>query len=171
MFGATRTVSVVWLDLEDAIQPLAEGARVIGTASPGNHELLRELGAVPVTYGPGLADRVRGLAPDGINAALDLVGTDEAVDVSVELVPDRGRIVTIAAFGRAGEAGITAIGGGPGADPGTEIRDAARLRLAELAGQGTLRVLVSRTFPLAEAASAHRESIAGHANGKIALIP
>ncbi len=166
MHGAAGGVGLLAVQLA-----VARGARVIGTASAGNHELLRELGAVPVTYGPGLADRVRGLAADGVTAALDLVGTAEAVDVSLELVPDRSRIVTIAAFGRAGEAGIKAIGGGPGADPGTEIRDAARLRLAELAGQGSLRVLVSRTFPLADAAAAHRASISGHTTGKIALIP
>ncbi len=78
-----------------------DGVRVIGTASEANHELLRGYGVVPVTYGPGLADRVSELAPDGVDAAIDLIGTDEAVDVSLELVADRGRIVSIAAFGRA----------------------------------------------------------------------
>ncbi|HXP18139.1 MAG TPA: NADP-dependent oxidoreductase [Streptosporangiaceae bacterium] len=149
----------------------ARGATVLATASPARHELLRELGAIPVEYGAGLADRVRATAPQGIDAALDLVGTDEAVDVSLELVSDRNRIVTIAAFGRAGGAGIKAIGGGPGADPGTELRDAARPELARLAGEGKLRVLVSQTFPLAEAAAAHHAIMAGHTTGKIALIP
>jgi NADPH:quinone reductase len=149
----------------------ARGATVLATASPGRHELLRELGATAVEYGTGLADRVRAAAPQGIDAALDLVGTDEAVDVSLELVPDRTRIATIAAFGRAGAAGIKALGGGPGADPGTEIRDAARVELARLAGDGKLAVIVSQTFPLADAAAAHRASITGHTTGKIALIP
>jgi NADPH2:quinone reductase len=146
------------------------GATVVATASPGRHDLLRELGAIPVAYGPGLADRVRHAAPNGIDAALDLVGTDEAVDVSLELVPDPGRIVTIAAFARAGKAGIRAVGGGPGADPGTEIRSAARTELARLAGEGKLRVIVGKTFPLNEAADAHRSIMAGHTVGKIALI-
>jgi NADPH2:quinone reductase len=149
----------------------ARGATVLATASPGRHELLRELGATAVEYGTGLADRVRAAAPQGIDAALDLVGTDEAVDVSLELVPDRTRIATIAAFGRAGAAGIKALGGGPGADPGTEIRDTARIELARLAGDGKLAVIVSQTFPLADAAAAHRASITGHTTGKIALIP
>ncbi len=147
------------------------GATVIATASKGRHEFLRELGAIPVEYGPGLADRVRAAAPGGVDAALDLVGTDEAIDVSVELIPDRARIVTIAAAGRAGQLAIKAVGGGPGADPGTEIRSAARLDLARLAGQGRLQVFVAQTFPLAEVAAAHRVIMTGHATGKLALIP
>jgi NADPH:quinone reductase-like Zn-dependent oxidoreductase len=77
---------------------VVRGARVIGTASERNHRYLRALGAEPTTYGEGLADRVRGLAPDGVDAAIDCVGTDEAVDVSLELVADRDRIASIAAL-------------------------------------------------------------------------
>jgi len=150
---------------------VARGATVIGTASPARHDLLRELGAHPVAYGDGLAGRVRAAAPDGVDAALDLIGTDEAVDVSLALVSDRARIATIAAFARGGEAGIKVLGNGPGADPGTEIRDAARLELARLAGDGSLRVFVTQTFPLAGVADAHRAIMGGHVTGKIALIP
>src|SRR5258708_15465715 len=155
-----------------AVQLAADrGATVIATASPARHDFRRELGALPVAYGPGLADRVRAAAPDGIDAALDLIGTDEAVDVSLELVADKARIATIAAAGRAGQAGIKALGGGPGSDPGTQVRDAARIELARLAGEGTLRVVVAKTFPLAQAARAHRAIMTGHATGKIVLIP
>lgn len=150
---------------------VARGATVVGTASPARHELLRELGAVPVAYGEGLADRVRAAAPQGIDTALDLVGTDEAVDVSLELVADPHRVVTIAAFGRAAAAGITAIGGGPGADPGTEVRAAARIPLTRQVADGSLRVFVAHTYPLAQAADAHRESMSGHTSGKIVLTP
>jgi NADPH:quinone reductase len=149
----------------------SRGATVIATASPARHEFLRELGAVPVAYGPGLADRVRAAAPAGVDAALDLIGTDEAVDVSLELVADRARIATIAAFGRAAAAGIRALGGAPGADPGAEIRAAARPELARLAGEGRLLVFVSETFPLARVADAHRAIMTGHTRGKIALVP
>jgi NADPH:quinone reductase-like Zn-dependent oxidoreductase len=142
---------------------------VIATASERNHGLLREFGAIPVAYGPGLAERVRAVAPQGVDAALDLVGTDEAVDVSLELVENRRRIVSIAAFGRGPGEGITLIGGGPGADPGTEIRDAARAQLAADAGSGALRVVVHRTFALVDAADAHRELMTGHVTGKIIL--
>jgi len=150
---------------------VGRGATVIATASAPRHDLLRELGATPVTYGQGLADRVRAAAPNGVTAALDLIGTDEAVDVSLALVADGARIATIAAFGRARQAGIKALGGAPGADPGTEIRTAARSELARLAGAGRLRVMVAATFPLAEAAAAHRAIMTGHTSGKIALIP
>jgi NADPH:quinone reductase-like Zn-dependent oxidoreductase len=147
------------------------GARVIATASPGKHDLLARRGATPVAYGDGLLNRVRALAPDGVTAAVDTVGTDEAVDVSLALVPDRSRIVTIAAFARAPQEGIPLIGGGPGADPGEEIRAAARLQLTALVGAGRLEVVVARTFPLADAAAAHRESRDGHATGKLVLLP
>jgi len=147
------------------------GATVVGTASPARHDLLRDFGAIPVAYGEGLAERVRAAAPQGVTAALDLVGTDEAIDVSIALVADRKRIATIAAFRRGLELGIKVLGGAPGADPGTAIREAARLELARLAGQGRLRVLVDRSFPLENAADAHRLSMAGHVSGKIALIP
>src|ERR1700691_5279849 len=96
---------------------VARGARVVGTASARNHAYLRELGAEPTTYGEGLAERVRALAPDGVDAAIDCVGSDEAVDVSLELVADRDRIASIAAFSRGAEVGIKLLGGGPGADP------------------------------------------------------
>ena len=99
----------------------------------------------------------------------DTVGTDEAIDVSLELVADRSRIVTIAAFARGLELGIKVIGGAPGADPGTEIRQAARLELVQLARARHLRVIVSQTFPLTEVAAAHRAAMTGHARGKIAL--
>lgn len=149
----------------------ARGIRAIITASSARHDELRELGGEPVAYGDGLLERVKELSPDGVAAALDLVGTEEALQVSLELVPDRGRIVTIANFQGAQEAGIKAIGGGPGADPGTEIRSAAKFELAELAGAGRLKVIVDRTFPLADVADAHRYQASGHATGKVVLIP
>ncbi|MEU6506264.1 MULTISPECIES: NADP-dependent oxidoreductase [unclassified Streptomyces] len=155
-----------------AVQLAVErGVTVLGTASPAKHEVLRELGAIPVAYGPGLADRVRAAAPAGVQAAADLVGTDEAVDVSVELVADRSRIATIAAFERGAGAGIKLLGGGPGADPGAEIRAAARLRLTEAAAAGRLRVLIAGSHPLREAAAAHRRIMTGHTTGKIVLVP
>jgi len=150
---------------------VARGATVLGTASPAKHDLLRELGAIPVAYGPGLADRVRAATPGGVDAAADLVGTDEAVDVSLELVADRARIASIAAFQRGADAGIKLLGGGPGADPGTEIRAAARLQLTEAAGAGRLRLLIAGSYPLREAAAAHRQIMTGHTTGKIVLVP
>ena len=164
--GASGGVGVMAVQLATA-----RGARVVATASPQRHGFLSGLGAVPVAYGDGLAERATAAAPDGFDVALDLIGTDEAVDVSLALVPDRDRIATIAAFARAPKAGIKTLGGAPGADPGTEIRDAARLELARLAQDKKLQVFVSQVFPLAEVADAHRAIMTGHATGKIVLIP
>ena len=147
------------------------GARVIGTASEGGQALLREFGAEPVMYGAGLEARVRALAPGALDAAIDCFGGDEALDVSLALVADRGRIVTMVASQRAFGSGIKVIGGAPGADPGTGIRAAARLELARLASDGKLRVVVAATYPLADAAAAHRALATGHAHGKIILVP
>ncbi|ALM16001.1 NADP-dependent oxidoreductase [Mycobacteroides abscessus] len=147
----------------------ARGATVVATASAARHDQLRGYGALPVEYGPGLQERVSAIGP--VDAALDLVGTDEAADVSLALVADKGRIATIAGFGRAASDGFKALGGGPGADPGTEIRLAARPELIRLAGNGELKVTVDRTYPLSDARQAHEYGQTGHARGKIILLP
>jgi NADPH:quinone reductase len=147
------------------------GARVIATARPSSHAHLRQLGAEPVTYGEGLVERIRALAPGGVDAAVDTAGTDEAIGASLTIVADRDRIVTVAAIRRGLELGIKVLGGAPGADPGTAIRIAARLRLADDAEAGRLQVLVAATYPLAEAGAAHRALATGHTHGKIVLIP
>ncbi len=145
---------------------VARGAKVIATASPGRHDLLRGYGAVPVEYGAGLVDRVRAIG--AVDVALDLVGTDEALDTSVELVADRGRIATIAGFARAAELGILALSG---ADGGAEIRAAAWPQLVKLAADRKLEVTVDRVFMLEEAPEAHRYLQTGHAHGKVVLVP
>ncbi|MEC3914736.1 quinone oxidoreductase family protein [Nocardia sp. CDC160] len=164
--GAAGSVGALAAQL--AVQ---RGAKVIGTASASRHERLRSYGVEPVEYGPGLADRVRALAPNGIDAALDTVGTDEAVDVSLELVADRGRIASIVAFGRAATDGFKVLGMGPGADPGTEIRGNAWRELLEPLATGKLDLVISKTFPLAEASAAHEFVRDGHAGGKVILLP
>ncbi len=111
-----------------------------------------------------------GSAPEGVDAALDLVGSDEAMDVSLALV-ERDRIASIANFTRGPQEGIRLLGGGPGADAGDELRAAARPELARLAGEGRLRVLVAATYPLDDAAAAHRQIATGHTTGKIAPQP
>lgn len=142
------------------------GAKVIATASPGSHDVLRGYGAVPVEYGPGLADRVRAIGP--VDVALDLVGTNEALDTSVALVADRGRIATIAGFSRADELGILGLSG---ADGGAEIRAASWPQLLKLAADGKLAIRVDKVFPLEAAADAHRYLQAGHTHGKVVLVP
>ncbi|MGW7008115.1 NADP-dependent oxidoreductase [Streptomyces sp. NPDC054933] len=140
---------------------VAAGARVIGTASERNHDFLRSLGAEPVVYGDGLAERVRALAPDGVDAALDYVGGG-AVAVSQEVVAggDGSRIASIV------DADVTKAGGHfVWARP-----DSADLAaLADLADQGKLAVHIDREFPLAETAEAWRASAEGRTRGKIVL--
>lgn len=147
------------------------GASVVATSAERNHELLRELGATPVVYGHGLADRVRAAAPQGVTAAIDAVGTDEALDVSLELVSDPARIASIAGPDRRFGTGIKLLGYGPGQDAGTEYRSSVRGHLAELADAGDIRVFVAKTFPLSAAAQAHEFGQAGGGTGKIILLP
>jgi NADPH:quinone reductase-like Zn-dependent oxidoreductase len=146
-------------------------ARVIGTADEKNHDLLRQFGAEPVSYGEGLLERIRALAPTGVDAAIDAVGTDEALGTSLALVADRGRTATLVSFQRGTEEGIKVLGAGPGGDPGTEIRAAARGDLVRLAERGRLKVVIAAIYPLSEVAAAHRALATGHTTGKIALVP
>ncbi|TQF69093.1 NADP-dependent oxidoreductase [Rhodococcus spelaei] len=162
--GAAGAVGALTVQLA-----VARGATVIGTARESKHDYLRSLGAVPVAYGDGLLDRVRAAAPNGVDAAFDTAGTDEAIDTSLALVSDRDRIVTIVAFGRAAQDGFPAIGAG--SPESTRIRFEARSELIELAGRGKLDVLVAKTFPLDAAAQAHVELQGPHASGKFVLLP
>jgi NADPH:quinone reductase len=148
---------------------IAAGARVIATAGESSHEYLRQLGAEPVAYGAGLLERVRSLRAQGVDAAIDTVGTDEALDVSCELVSDRGRIVTIAAYRRGHELGVKVIGRDE--DPGLELRFGARSWLLRDAEAGKLRLRIQSVYPLERVADAHRDLMSRHTHGKIVLTP
>jgi NADPH:quinone reductase-like Zn-dependent oxidoreductase len=134
------------------------GARVIGTASPANHERLAGYGVEPVAYGDGLADRVRELAPDGVTAVADFVGG--VLDTTLAVLADGGRHASIAdpTVGTAGGDWIWVRPDGAGL-----------AALAALADQGRLTVPVAEVFPLAEVAEAFRLSQAGHTHGKIII--
>ncbi|MFF7730315.1 NADP-dependent oxidoreductase [Streptomyces sp. NPDC008001] len=135
------------------------GARVIGTASERNHDYLRSLGAEPVLYGDGLAERVRALVPEGVDSVLDLVG-GEALTVSPGLLAHGGRLASVA------DPSVTGYGGRY-----VFVRpDAADLTaLADLAESGGLTVEVAKVFPLERTAEAHRLSEEGHTRGKIVV--
>ncbi|MCU1408551.1 MAG: NADP-dependent oxidoreductase [Microbacteriaceae bacterium] len=145
------------------------GVKVIGTAGPAHFELVARFGGTPVAYGEGLLDRVREAAPAGVVAALDAVGTDEAIDVSLATVADRHRIVSIAAFGRAEAEGYRVIGGAMPAS--AAFREQVRRHLIDLAARGDLVVPVARTFPFSQAREALEILSQGHPGGKFALIP
>ena len=162
--GASGAVGVSVLQ-----QAALLGARVIGTSSEGSFDVVTRYGGVPVCYGDGLEHRVREAAPAGVVAALDCVGTDEAVDVSLALVGDRDRIVTIAAAERARAEGFTAIAGAMPAS--RAYRDAVRADLVGLAGEGRLLVPVAQTFPLADALDATELLKSQHPGGKLVLEP
>jgi NADPH2:quinone reductase len=162
--GASGAVGVSLLQ-----QAALLGVRVLGTCSESRLGEVRRFGGEPVTYGAGLEARLRAAAPHGFAAALDCIGTDEAVDVSLALVPDRGRIVTIAAKERGARVGIRVIGGD--LPESAAYRDGVRAELVGLAAEGRLEVPMARTFPLEQAPTAAELLAAGHPGGKIALIP
>ncbi|MEU1403874.1 NADP-dependent oxidoreductase [Streptomyces sp. NPDC005728] len=135
------------------------GARVIGTASEQNHDFVRSLGGEPVTYGEGLVERVRGLAPEGVDAAFDTIGGD-TLRTSADLLAPEGRLVSIA------DPDVVSYGGRyyfvrPDAQDLTH--------LSELAEQRVVSVHVQDTFPLERAADAHRLSQEGRTRGKIVV--
>ena len=134
-------------------------AHVIGTASTRNHDYVRELGGDPVTYGEGMADRVRKLAPRGVDAVFDTVGGDTLRD-SVELLAPGGRLVSIA------DPGVVGLGGRY-----YFVRpDAVDLaHLSDLAEQNAFSLHVSQTFPLERAAEAYRLNEEGRTKGKIVV--
>jgi NADPH:quinone reductase len=144
------------------------GVRVVGTASPASFDYVRGFGATPVEYGPGLLERVRAAAPEGIAAALDTVGSDEAGDVSLALVDDRKRIVTIVAAPRAKADGYVFVGASnPESGP---FRAGARPRILKLAEDGALLVPMAQTFSFPDAPAALTMLTSPHPPGKLALV-
>lgn len=138
----------------------ALGATVIGTASERNHDYLRSLGAIPVSYQEELEKQVRAAAPQGIDAALDCVG-GVALEASTRLVADRTRIGTVADRMGASRLGVVSIG---------TRRSPARLReLLDLYDRGLLRISIWKEFDLRDAPAAHREVETGHVRGKVVL--
>ncbi|MFJ5230874.1 NADP-dependent oxidoreductase [Kitasatospora sp. NPDC088391] len=138
----------------------ARGARVIGTASERNHAFVKGLGGEPVSYGEGLVERVRALAPDGVSAVADFVGGQ--LEATLAVLADGGRHVSVA-------------------DPTVEqhgghwiwVRpDGAELaELAAAADREVLTVEVARTFPLEQVGDAFDASRTGHTRGKLVVVP
>lgn len=142
---------------------LDRGARVIASAGEANQDYLREIGAIPVLYGEGVADRVRNAAGGSVDAVFDVVGKTP-VDELISLAPDPAKVVTIANFA-AGEAGVQVTGGG------AESRaQEALAEVADMLAQNKIVIKV-QTFPFTRAAEAYRISLDGHVRGKLVLIP
>jgi NADPH:quinone reductase-like Zn-dependent oxidoreductase len=140
------------------------GAAVIGLASEANHQWLADHHVIPVSYGPGVAGRIRAASAGRVDAFIDTVGTGY-VELALELGVQAGRIDTIADFAAVAKYGVKAEGSGTAAS--AEV-------LAELAGlieKGQLEIPIARVYPLSEVQAAYRELAQGHTRGKIVLEP
>jgi NADPH:quinone reductase-like Zn-dependent oxidoreductase len=142
---------------------LARGARVIASSSEANHDYLRELGATPVGYGQGLADRVRAAAGGPVDAVFDVAGKTPVEDL-IGLAPEPSQVVSIANYA-AGQAGARVSGGGADSHPMEALAE-----VGELLAQNKLVIKV-QTFPFGRAAEAYRISQGGHVRGKLVLVP
>ncbi|MDT7709075.1 MAG: hypothetical protein QOG20_4682 [Pseudonocardiales bacterium] len=141
------------------------GAAVIGLAGASDHEWLKSHGVSPVTYGDGVADRIKAAAPGGVDAFVDTHGGGY-VELAMALGVATERIDTIADFGAAAKYGVKTDGGAE-AGPGAEI-------LAELAGliaDGHLELPIANVYPLTQVREAYTELEHRHTHGKIVLKP
>jgi NADPH:quinone reductase-like Zn-dependent oxidoreductase/FAD/FMN-containing dehydrogenase len=140
------------------------GARVLGIASNANAGWLTAHGAVPAEYGDGLADRLRALAPDGIDAFIDLHGP-EYLDLAIDLGVARDRIETIISYSKAGELGTRTEGSTDASTP--EVMQ----EMAGLVTAGVIEIDIAGRYPLEDVAAAFAEQAKGHTAGKIVLLP
>jgi len=140
------------------------GATVIGLASERNHPWLADRGVIPVAYGDGVADRIRAVAPGGVDAFIDTFGNGY-VDLAIDLGVATDRINTIIDRAAAARTGVKT-------DGSIESSSADVLgELAKLVAAGDLEVPIAATYPLAEVRAAYRELVQRHTRGKIVLIP
>lgn len=163
--GAAGGVGAVAVQLA-----VARGATVIGTARALHHDVVRSLGAAPTTYGTGLAERVRALAPHGVDAVFDCAGA--GLTDLIAVAGDPARVVTIADFTAAAH-GVHLSHSAPAAEVGSGADALAVHGLGiavDLAARGRLRVPVAAAFPLTEAAAAHELAERPHGPGKIVLL-
>ncbi len=142
---------------------VARGARVIGTASTANHNYLRLLGAEPTTYGEGMVDRVRALAPDGVDVALDVAGSGVLPEL-IDLAEGPQNVVTLADFAGSKEHGVLFSNGFHG------HAFHALTEVGTLIAAGRFWLPVERTYPLTDIAEAHRVSENGHVRGRLVLV-
>jgi NADPH:quinone reductase-like Zn-dependent oxidoreductase len=139
---------------------VARGARVVGTCSEPNHELLRTLGGEPTVHGDGLVDRVCELAPDGVDAVLDLIG-GEALDTTGELLRRAGRVVSVT------EPRVKDEFGGVYVFVRPDVPQLHALR--ELVETGELRPIVQSVHEFGEVRAAVGEASSGRVSGKVVL--
>ncbi|MEV7731754.1 NADP-dependent oxidoreductase [Streptomyces sp. NPDC088921] len=161
--GETLVISGAAGGVGSAVVQLARrrGAKVVGTDSPAKQDYLRSLGAEPTTYEAGWVDRVKALAPEGVDAALDLAGADVIADL-IELTGDPLRVGTIMLS--AADKGVVTT---------YERAEYPERLLAELARafeEGAFHMRVDRTFSLAETGEAQRVGAEGTAMGRLVVV-
>lgn len=161
--GKTLLVSGAAGGIGSAVIQLARnrGVSVIGTASAQKHDYLRELGAIPTTYGPGLAERVRALAPLGVDAAIDVAGSG-IIPALIAIVGDPSHVLSVADF--SAETYGAKFSHGPPKDPERIFALAARLY-----SEGRFRLRIERAFPLEQTADAQKISAEGRVTGKLII--
>ncbi|MDS0135891.1 MULTISPECIES: NADP-dependent oxidoreductase [unclassified Amycolatopsis] len=144
---------------------LARGARVIGSAGARNSGFLGTLGAEPVVYGNGMTDRVRALAPDGVDVALDVAGNGVLPELIALAGGEAKNVITVADFASAEAHGVHFSNGF--AD-GNAFH--ALATIGDLIEAGKFWLPVERTYPLADIAEAHHAAETGHVRGRLVLI-
>jgi NADPH:quinone reductase-like Zn-dependent oxidoreductase len=144
----------------------ARGAEVIGTARADKHDFLRDLGVdEPIDYTAHPFEE----AVSEVDVVLDLVGGDDYALRSLQTLREDGLLIAIPA-GVGDEVAAAAERQSKRATGILVEPDAAGLEsLAALAEKGRLRVVVEQSFPLAQAADAHRRLQHGRVSGKVVL--
>jgi NADPH:quinone reductase-like Zn-dependent oxidoreductase len=155
VLGAAGSVGMIATQLA-----VFRGATVVGAAASRDHNLVRDLGAVPVSYGPGLADRVRQIVPS-VHAVLDAAGKGGLPD-AIDLAGGPKRITTLADE-HAADLGVAF--SVPRPDRAPEAVDQTMPLLAS----GALRLRRQRRLPMEHAAEAHRLLENGEVHEKLIL--
>lgn len=160
--GQTLLVSGAAGGVGSAVVQLARaaGIRTIGTASERKHDYLRSLGAIPTSYGPGLAERVAALAPDDVHAALDIAGSGVIPEL-IAITGDASKVLSISDLSAPEHGARTSF------EPINATKTLAAA--AALFSAGSFTLPVERTFPLDQIAAAHEVSAQGHVTGRLII--
>lgn len=148
VLGGTGSVGIVATQLA-----IARGVRVLAAVRPSDHELVTALGAVPVTYGDGLADEVRAAVGGPVDAVLD-AATGSDLATAVELAGGPSRVITLSNHD-AQALGVRLSG------PDPDHADAALAEAMAALASGHLRLRQRTVLPLDRAAEAHARLEAG----------